>query len=178
MIPYDTLSQLAQEAGFSAWAPLIPSSIECRAEVRDMCASNACGQYGKRWSCPPGCGSLADCAQRLGAYSQGILVQTTGDLEDEFDGEAMVETEARHKAHIRAMLAALRERTDHVLALGAGCCTRCGVCTYPDGPCRFPEEAVSSMEAYGMLVLQVCKDNGLPYYYGPQKIAYTGCFLL
>ena len=34
------------------------------------------------------------------------------------------------------------------------------------------------MEAYGMLVLEVCKDNHLGYYYGPNTIAYTGCFLV
>ena len=178
MIPYELLSRIAGEAGFTAWAPLDPASIECRAEVREMCVQNTCGQYGRRWSCPPGCGTLGECASRLGEYTQGILVQTVGELEDAFDGEAMMEAEARHKEHVRTMLAALRQRTGHVLPLGAGCCTRCAVCSCPDAPCRFPEEAVSSMEAYGMLVLQVCKDSGLPYYYGSQKIAYTGCFLL
>ncbi len=178
MIPYDALAQMAEAAGFSAWSPLDPGTIECKSEVRDMCAGNACGQYGKRWSCPPGCGALEECAAQIRGCTQGILVQTIGELEDEFDGEAMMETEARHKAHFQEMLSALREKTGHVLALGAGCCTRCRVCTYPDEPCRFPEEAVSSMEAYGMLVLQVCKDNRLKYYYGSDKIAYTGCFLL
>ena len=178
MIPYDNLAQLAESAGFSAWSPLDPDTIGCRSEVRDMCAGNACGQYGKRWSCPPGCGSLEECAAQIKDCTQGILVQTIGELEDEFDGEAMMETEALHKEHFQEMLSSLREKTGHVLPLGAGCCTRCRACTYPDGPCRFPEEAVSSMEAYGMLVLQVCRDNGLTYYYGPDKIAYTGCFLL
>lgn len=178
MIPYDTLAQLAEAAGFSAWSPLDPGTIECKSEVRGMCADNSCGQYEKRWSCPPGCGSLEACAAQIKDCTQGILVQTIGELEDEFDGEAMMETEALHKAHFQEMLSALRKETGHVLALGAGCCTRCRVCTYPDEPCRFPEEAVSSMEAYGMLVLQVCRDNGLTYYYGSDKIAYTGCFLL
>ncbi len=178
MISYDTLARLAEAAGFSAWSPLDPAAIECRCEVRDACAQNACGQYGKRWSCPPGCGSLEECADQIRNCTQGILVQTIGELEDEFDGEAMMETEALHKAHFQEMFSALRKKSGHVLALGAGCCTRCKGCTYPDNPCRFPEEAVSSMEAYGMLVLQVCKDNGLKYYYGSDKIAYTGCFLL
>ena len=65
-----------------------------------------------------------------------------------------------------------------MLALGAGCCTQCAVCSYPDSPCRFPEKMVSSMEAYGMLVLEVCQKNGMAYYYGPNTIAYTSCFLL
>ena len=65
-----------------------------------------------------------------------------------------------------------------MLPIGAGCCTKCKVCTYPDAPCRFPDQAFSSMEAYGMLVTQVCKANGLEYYYGPCTIAYTSCYLL
>ena len=36
----------------------------------------------------------------------------------------------------------------------------------------------SSMEAYGMVVMETCKANGMGYYYGPQSIAYTSCFLL
>ncbi len=76
------------------------------------------------------------------------------------------------------MYASFRQQTDHVLAIGAGCCTACAQCTYPDEKCRFPERMVSSMEAYGMLVLEVCKANGLQYYYGADKMAYTSCFLL
>ena len=34
------------------------------------------------------------------------------------------------------------------------------------------------MEAYGMLVLEVCKANGLKYYYGSDKMAYNACFLV
>ena len=37
---------------------------------------------------------------------------------------------------------------------------------------------IASMEAYGMVVLEVCKANGLTYYYGADKMAYTSCFLL
>ena len=62
-----------------------PATIELKEEVRQMCA--ACGKYGKCWSCPPGCGTLEACAARISAYRQGILVQTTGLLEDEFDVE-------------------------------------------------------------------------------------------
>ena len=175
---YEELSKLAEEAGFSAWAPLDISTIELKTEVRDMCAVNSCGQYGKRWSCPPGCGSLGECTDRLKGYTQGILVQTYGDIEDGFDFEAMMEIEADHKEHFTEMYAALRQQASEVLALGAGCCTACAKCTYPEEPCRFPEKMVSSMEAYGMLVLEICKRNGLTYYYGADKMAYTSCFLL
>ena len=37
---------------------------------------------------------------------------------------------------------------------------------------------VSSMEGYGMLVSEVCKENHVPYYYGENTIAFVGCCLL
>lgn len=178
MMTYEQLAKLAEESGFSAWTPLDVSTIELKKEVRDMCAVNSCGQYGKRWSCPPGCGTLEECAQRLRACTHGILVQTYGEIEDGFDFEAMMEIEADHKEHVTQMSEILRGAGAEVLALGAGCCTVCARCTYPDAPCRFPEKMVSSMEAYGMVVLEVCKANGLQYYYGADKMAYTSCFLL
>ena len=65
-----------------------------------------------------------------------------------------------------------------MLGISAGSCKRCKDCTYPDKPCRFPELRTSSMEAYGMLVLEVCKANDLQYYYGPTTITYSSCFLI
>lgn len=178
MSPYEELHKIALNAGFSNSAPLDPATIQLKKEVRDMCANNSCGQYGKRWSCPPGCGTLEECAEQIKHYTYGIMVQTVGDVEDAFDFEAMMEIEAEHKAHFAEMYSALRTETADVLALGAGCCTQCATCTYPNAPCRFPEKMISSMEAYGMLVLEVCKANDLQYYYGSEKMAYTSCFLL
>lgn len=175
---YEQLVNIAQEAGFSAWANLDVATIELKSEVRDMCAVNSCGQYEKRWSCPPGCGTLEECTRQLGEYTHGILVQTYGDIEDGFDFEAMMEIEADHKEHVSQMHEILRQAGEDVLALGAGCCTICAKCTYPEEPCRFPDKKISSMEAYGMVVLEVCKANNLTYYYGADKMAYTSCFLL
>lgn len=175
---YDRLAALAADAGFTAWAPLDVPTIELKQEVRDMCASGACQRFGRCWSCPPACGTLEACAARLAEHRSGILVQSAGALEDSFDFEAMAAIEAAHKARFARMYAALRRSGAPVLALGAGACTRCAKCTCPDAPCRFPEQMVSSMEAYGMLVHEVCAANGLQYYYGPNRLAYTGCFLL
>ena len=75
------------------------------------------------------------------------------------------------------MRKALLDRGIEALAAGAGCCTVCKECTYPDAPCRFPEQKMSSMEALGMLVLEVCKANDMRYFYGENTIAYTSCFL-
>lgn len=172
------LCALAQKTGFDHWAPLDPATIELKEEVREMCAGGNCAMYGKRWSCPPGCGTLEQWRELLTGFTHGILVQSVGKLEDHFDIDAMLETEATHKERFHAMRRALHELGAQALSAGAGCCTICKDCTYPDAPCRFPEQKVSSMEAMGMLVQDVCKANDLPYFYGENTIAYTSCFLL
>ena len=170
---YAQIEELARQAGFTHMGPLNPETIEQKPEVRQMC--QACGRYAKHWSCPPGCGTLEECTRKVAQYSHGILVQTVGQLEDEFDGEAMMETQELHKERFGALCDKLQDA--NVLKLGAGCCTICKVCTYPDHPCRFPEKMVSSMESYGMVVAEVCKANDMPYYYGKNTIAYTSCVL-
>lgn len=172
------ITELAKAQGFSQAALLDCRTIELKPEVRQMCEANTCHMYGKCWSCPPGCGSLETCREKIAGYRYGVLVQTTGQLEDDLDGETMMETEALHKEHFYAFERVLRKQYPDMLAIGAGCCTKCAECTYPDEPCRFPKEAFSSMEAYGMVVTQICQANGLAYYYGPCTITYTSCYLL
>lgn len=178
MTDRNKITELAKAQGFSQAALLDCRTIELKPEVRQMCEANTCHMYGKCWSCPPGCGSLETCREKIAGYRYGILVQTTGQLEDDLDGETMMETEALHKEHFYAFERVLRKQYPDMLAIGAGCCTKCAECTYPDEPCRFPKEAFSSMEAYGMVVTQICQANGLAYYYGPCTITYTSCYLL
>lgn len=169
--------EIAKECGFSAAVPLNPDTLRPMDEVRAMCASNNCHMYQKNWACPPACGTLEECTAAIRRCTRGILVQTIGDIEDSMDFEGMMEVEARHKEAFVAAADRLRKEMK-ILPLGAGSCVRCKTCTYPDAPCRFPEKMTHSMEAYGLLVNQVCKDNDLPYYYGNEKIAYTSCYLV
>ena len=166
----------AREAGFTEIAPLDVSTIVLMPEVRAMCASDACHKYAKSWACPPGCGTLEECRARLGNYDAGVLVQTVGQLEDCWDFEGMKKTEQLHKNRFFALVESLAGKLK-ILPVSTGTCTRCAECTYPDAPCRFPDKAMSSMEAYGMLVNDVCKANGMAYNHGPDTVCYTSCVL-
>ena len=174
----EELIALALEAGFSHAGALGPGALEFLPEVRQMCAADRCHSYGKTWCCPPGCGTLEEIAARAAAYGGGVLVQSTAALEDDFDVETMLATEALHKRRFAAFTARVRERCPDCLPMGAGGCTLCGACTYPDAPCRFPDRAWPSMEAYGLLVSRVCEKSGLGYYYGPRTLTYTSCVLV
>ena len=168
---------LASSLGFETAAPLDVHTLKFLPEVRDMCAANRCRSYGHSWSCPPGCGSLEEISAKCREYTRGILVQTVGTRNDPFDFEAIERTEALHKQRF-ARLAELLSARSSIYPMGSGACTLCPSCTYPDAPCRFPHKAHSSMEANGLFVSQVCKDNGVAYYYGPNSICFVACFLL
>ena len=173
---YEQLREMALDSGFSYTAPLNTDTIELKQEVRDMCAQG-CQQYAKRWSCPPGCGSLEELRKNIDFYNEGILVQTVTELEDEFDWDGMMKAQNLHQEHFLTFLKRLHASYSLFLPLGTGCCMICETCTYPDTPGRFPEKKISSMEAYGMLVSEICQKNQLKYYYGSNTISYVACVL-
>ena len=172
----DYWSQKAIALGFSKAVPLEVATLQPRQDVRDMCAADKCGAYGKNWTCPPHCGSLTECSAKMQRYAYGILLQTVGITEKAIDTKAYRRTEALHLEQFHTFCEQLRKVYPQALCLGSGGCRICAKCAFPDS-CRFPEKACSSMEGYGLLVSQVCRDNGLAYHYGERTITYTACVL-
>lgn len=170
--------QEALDTGFSHACALDVSTVKLLPEVRKMCEMNTCGAYGKNWTCPPACGSMEECTERVRKYQHGILMQTVGKVEDWMDFEGMMRVEKEHKQHFMAYVRKIREAIPDILPAGAGGCRICETCTYPDEPCRHPDLAYPSMEAYGMDVNQTCAANGLKYNYGQNTIAYSACVFL
>lgn len=162
--------------GFTHAAALDTATLLPREDVRAMCAADQCRAYGKNWTCPPHCGTLAQCREAIARYRRGILVQTVGQLQKTIDTKAYRNTEAKHLRQFHALCDALRRSHPQALCLGSGGCQLCGKCAYPE-PCRFPERACPSMEGYGLFVTQVCRDNGLAYHHGERTVTYTACIL-
>jgi len=169
--------QIARDAGFEVVAPLDPQKFKFLTEVREMCAVNTCKQYGTKWSCPPACGTLEECAEQLLRYSEGVLFQTICRMDDEFDFDVMSETFQKMNASTAKLLDALIALGEDFRPFGNDGCHNCVECTYPDAPCRYPDRAFPSMEACGLMVADVCAQNNVPYYYGANTVAFTGGFL-
>ena len=167
----------AEQAAFSRVTPMPTNALEFMPEVRDMCGAGRCRQYGRNWMCPPGCGTLEECAAKAAGFGRGLLVQTVGTMEDDFDLEGIESAAQTHREHVRALHKSLNGMNSPFLLLGAGACDICPECTYPDAPCRFPELASPSMEAFGLFVSRVCALSDAPYYAGPGTITYTSCVL-
>ncbi len=155
----EDLKKLALEEGFTNAGQLNLKALVFMPEVRQMCSADKCHAYGRNWRCPPACGTLEESAA-LAAY------------------ETIERAGKEHADCFIKMMRKIKAMYPDVLGMGAGTCRRCKSCTYPDAPCRFPEDSYSSMEAYGLWVSKVCELSGIPYNYGPNTIAYTSCFLL
>ena len=174
---FEELTRLAMDAGFTHVAPLDVYTIDLKAEVRDMCASGGCGKYGACWSCPPACGTLEQAASRIARFDRGILVQSTAKLADDFDYDGIQALSRTHARRFAALARQMRLLCARTLPLSAGPCLVCRRCTCPDRPCRYPSRRISAMEAYGLLVSDVCVRSGLAYNYGPGTMTYTSCIL-
>lgn len=170
------LLEQAKILGFDTVVPLDPAVLEAREDIRAMCSADKCGIYGKNWSCPPHCGTVQECQQKMRAYSRGILLQTVGYMTKAIDSKCYRETERRHMENFYAFAEMVRKEYPQALCLGAGGCRICKICAYPQA-CRFPEKMMSSMEGYGLFVTQVCRDCNVPYHYGDRTITYTACVL-
>ncbi len=164
------------EIGFSHVVEFDPKILKARDAVRAMCAEDRCRAYGKNWSCPPNCGTVEECQAKMLSYNKGILLQTTGNLKSVIDVLGYKNVGDRHNELVYKLHDILLDGDAEFLLLGAGGCRRCKKCAYPN-PCRMPGKSVSSMEGYGLLVSQVCKDAGAEYNYGEKTITYSACIL-
>jgi len=129
--------------------------------------------------CPPDVGEIQELMAETRKYSKGVLYQTIHQIEDSFDIEGMQEA---GKAHTRCCQAIEKEAAAHFgkefLHLSAGGCSLCDRCGKRDSlPCRHPDQALPSLEAYGVNVHDTAQNVGLPYINGANTVTYFGAVL-
>lgn len=171
------LIERMKKIGFTEVAEVNVKDLVPMPEIRQMCAADRCGAYGHKWSCPPYCGTLEECTERIQARQNGIIMTTATQLEDSFDYEGMQEGGCRHQKQFLQAVEELRPEYPDLLPLGAGGCRNCETCTCPDEPCRFPDKMMVPMEAYGLFVSDVCRRNGVKYNNGEATVTYVSCIL-
>ena len=169
------VQEAIDQIGFDCVGSCSTEALVVREEVRDMCASGRCQIFGTSWACPPNCGSLEHFDQFVHEKNTCYVVQTIAHLEDDFDIEAMMDAEALQKERIGELHALLMKEVPEARVLAAGTCTLCKKCSFPDEPCRFPDQAMVSMEAAGLVASDTCTAAGMPYNKGKLTLAYSSC---
>ena len=165
----------ADHAGFAR-----VSDLSFNREFRAICEANGCGNYGKCWTCPPFVGEIDELMARLKTYREVLVYQTISQIEDSFDIEGMLEAGNRHNRIAEQIAAAVLPKLNgEVLHLSAGGCRLCPVCAKrEDKPCRFPDRALASLEAYGVSVSDLALAAGLKYLNGVNTVTYFGAFFI
>lgn len=145
---------------------------------RALCEKNSCGFYGACWTCPPDAGSLEALIHRVRYYERALVFQTVSALEDSFDIEGMHEASLRHNRLVSQIQSEAKALGMDCFLLGAGACGVCRECTKRENlPCRFPEQAVTSLEACGVDVAHLARLAGLKYINGANTVTYFGALL-
>jgi len=176
---FEILLKKAQALGAYKTGVIDAKSISFDASFRDLCASNACGKYGKCYMCPPDVGEIAQLMAEAKQYKYALVYQTVTEIEDSFDFEGMLEAKRRTyplSQKLREVFQSLN--ITNTLHLGAGGCGVCEVCAKKtQEPCRFPELAMASLEAYGINVSLLAKAADMKYCNGQNTVTYFGAVL-
>ena len=154
--------------------------IDFEPSFRSLCESNACGMYGRSWMCPPHVGKGEDLICQARTYRTALVYQIVDTLEDSYDFEGMMAAGERMN---RLAAAVRRKFTDlgleDCLFLGVGGCRVCSRCAKQDDqPCRHPDLALSSLEAYGINVSVLAPQAGMKYINGVNTVTYFGAVLM
>ncbi len=165
--------EIAEKSGFDHVGYADINKMEFLSEIHDMCKVNKCGKYNTRWACPPACGTLEEISARVKSYDYAMILQATEEMEDDYDWDAIQKASSRCGKSLRILAKELREMGLDILAMGTNGCSKCEKCTYPEAPCRYPEELAPSMEACGLFVSRECEKAGMKYTYGPQTMTFN-----
>ncbi len=197
----ELLRRKALELGAFRAEVLDVSRVSLDASFRSLCESNACGNYGRNYMCPPDAGGIEELMEEIRSYDRLMVYQTVGELEDSYDFEGMMEAGKRHNElaqKLRVFARGLCEERPgcpesptacpesatacpeepagvNFLHLGAGGCRVCPVCAKVTGePCRHPDLAMRSLETYGINVSLLAQEAGMRYINGQNTVTYFG----
>ena len=178
---YGALSATVQkeilEAGFGESGVVPVRLLRFHREVRQCCEENRCGAYNTSWACPPAVGTLEECRERTERFAYLQLFSQAFLLEDSMDFDGMKRAMKEFKATVARLGKRMKSILPEARILSNESCGRCASCTWPDRPCRFPEELYHSLEGYGFNVSELAGQAGIRYMNGPSTVTFLGAVL-
>ena len=165
------------EAGMLESGVIETKELKYHDDVRVQCEKNQCRCYGTTWACPPAVGTIEECKEKVNKYDRMQLFSKAYRLSDSMDMNAVRKAMSDFKKCSRDLQKRLKGRIEDFYVLSNESCDRCKNCTYPDDPCRFPEELQPSIEGYGFYVLELARLAGIKYINGQSTVTFFGAVI-
>jgi len=171
------LEDKALSAGFTKAVWLNGLKLECETRLRAYCNPEGCTNHGSNWVCPPGCGSIQECAEKVSRFDCGILLQSVSELNPPAAIEKYEELKLEHNFRLKEFIDTINDKCGNMLVLTSGGCVFCDTCAYP-APCIKPDIRMNSLSAYGIDVGKLCERAELEYSFRPDRIYYIALVLM
>lgn len=144
--------------------------------VREICRTE-CPRYGTSWSCPPAVGSVEECKRRCSRFSDVFVFSTIAEVDDIANMEETLATREVHEEITRQVNRIFRKRFGETIALSTESCDICARCSYPEKPCRHPEQMFPCVESYGILVTELAELGGMEFQNGANVVTWFSVIL-
>ena len=172
MMDRQKLEQQLAELPLYVYVFIDPKGLEFSERIRWIC-QHECPMYGRSWACPPGVGSVEECANKCLGYNSCLMVGTITETEDISNIEQTLRTRPEHEAitnHVREMF---RQQGVEPYILSTEACSVCERCAILDGlPCRMPGRMHPCVESHGINLIPTLEANGLEFQYGDNIITW------
>lgn len=150
-----------------------PQELEFSDRIRFIC-EHECPMYAKTWACPPGVGSVAQCAQKCRTYRSCLMIATTTEVCDISDIDETLATRPEHERVTNLVRDLLRAEEVEPYVLSTEACTLCTRCAYLDGlPCRLPGKMHPCVESHGINIVPVMEQCGLEFQFGQNVVTWV-----
>lgn len=149
--------------------------LEFSTRIRQVCRQE-CPMYGTSWACPPAVGSVEDCEARCRSFPRGLMIASIQEA-DLTDMAAALATRAPHEELTRQVRDLVEAQGQQTLTLSTESCARCAHCTYPDAPCRHPDQMFPCVESHGIVVTALAERHGIDFYAGNDLVTWFSLIL-
>ncbi len=172
------LCEMIMSLGFNNVKEISTEELPFQPSLIELCEMNTCGNYGRNYKCPPLVGKTEDLIQEAKSYKKALVFQKIYSIEDSFDIEGMGLAKDDFGKCVQQVNNFCKENIDTYLVLGAGGCTLCKTCgVITNEPCRYPNDAIASLESYGLFVSELASVCGMKYINGVNTVTYFGAVL-
>lgn len=165
MLNRELLEQQLTQLPIFQYAFLSTDVLLFSERVRHICKTE-CPMYGTSWACPPAVGTVEQCRERCLAYPELLLISTVSEVEDIENMELTLATRKDHETITAQVAALMKAQGCEIQVLSTEACAICEKCTYPDGPCRFPDRMFPCVESHGILVTDLAERCGMEFFNG------------